>query len=243
MAEFKLVLNDPKKGKSKQLEVKEDNAKAFIGLKIGNKVKGEAFDLPGYEFEITGGSDAAGFPMRKDITGPARKRILAVKGVGITNKLRKPNPKKKGWRTIKGMRQKKTVAGNQIHEKTAQINLKILKEGSEKLFEEAKAAPKEEAKPKEEKKEEAPKAKEEPKKEPEKKEEVKEEKKEEAPKEEKKKETSETQSVSDGDQKAKLSDKADDELEEIKKKVEKDEEDIKKLDEEEKKIEEELKKE
>ena len=138
MAEFKLVLNDPKKGKSLQKELKDDAAKAFIGLKLGDKVKGELIDLPGYEFEITGGSDSAGFPMRKDNPGTGKKKILAFKGVGVKNKLRKPNPKKKGWRTMKGMRLKKTVAGNTIYDKTAQINLKVIKPGRQPLFEEAK---------------------------------------------------------------------------------------------------------
>lgn len=136
MAEFKLVISDPKKGISVQKELKDNNAKVLVGKKIGEVVKGESIDFPGYEFQITGGSDSSGFPMRKDIEGSARKRITAVKGVGVKNKLRKPNPKKKGWRTIKGMRLKKNVAGNTIHEKTAQVNVKITKEGREPLFEE-----------------------------------------------------------------------------------------------------------
>ena len=140
MAEFKLVISDPKKGKSLQREVKEDTAKRLIGTKMGDTVKGELIDLPGYEFQVTGGSDASGFPMRNDVLGSARKRITTVKGVGVMNKLRKPNPKKKGWRTMKGMRLKKTVAGNTVHDKTAQINMKITKQGREVLFEEAKPA-------------------------------------------------------------------------------------------------------
>ncbi len=145
MAEFKLVLNDPKTGKSLQKEVKDNDAKALIGLKIGDTVKGELFELPGYEFVITGGSDSSGFPMRKDVDGPGRKAILSYKGVGVKNKLRKPNPKKKGWRTMKGMRLKKTVAGNTIYDKTVQVNLKITKYGRQPLFEEEKVEePKEE---------------------------------------------------------------------------------------------------
>ena len=157
MAEYKLVISDPKSGKSLQKEVKDNDAKHFQGLKLGETVKGELIDLPGYEFLITGGSDAAGFPMRRDASGAGRIKILAAGGVGVSNKKRKPNPKKKGWRTMKGMRRKKTVAGNTIHEKTAQINLKVTKAGSQPLFEdtkpEAEAAPVADA-PKEEAKEE-----------------------------------------------------------------------------------------
>jgi small subunit ribosomal protein S6e len=144
MAEFKLVISDPASGRSVQREAKDDAAKAFLGLKLKDKVKGEIIDLTGYEFEITGGSDYCGFPMRYDVIGIARKRIVDVKGVGFDNKLRRPNPKKKGWRTnIKGMRQKKTVAGNTVHEKIAQINLKVIKKGKEDIFA---SAPKEEKK-------------------------------------------------------------------------------------------------
>ena len=127
MAEFKLVIG-LKSGKCVQKEAKDAAAKKLIGMKIGDKVKGEDVGLDGYEFEITGGSDYCGFPMRKDVQGAARKKILAVVGIGL---------KKKG----KGVRQRKTVCGNTIHAKTSQVNLKVLKEGKEKL--DAPAAPKE----------------------------------------------------------------------------------------------------
>ncbi len=117
MVEFKLVLSNPKTGKSYQKEVKEPAARSFVGMKIGDKVKGDMIELPGYEFEISGGSDYCGFPMRKDIDGTNRKKILAVSGVGMR-------------KAAKGIRQKKTIAGNTIFSKTVQINLKVLKEGS-----------------------------------------------------------------------------------------------------------------
>ncbi len=134
MPDFKLVLSDPKTGKSVQRELKEDSTKVLFGKKIGDAIKGEVIGLPGFEFVITGGSDYAGFPMRVDITGVGRKKIIDVKGIGVTNKLRKPNPKKKGWRTMDGMRLKKTVAGNTIHAKTAQVNMKCTKKGKEPVF-------------------------------------------------------------------------------------------------------------
>jgi small subunit ribosomal protein S6e len=138
MAEFKIVLSH--KGKAKQIEVKDDAAQALFGKKIGDKINGETFDLTGYEFEITGGSDNAGKPMRKDIDGSGRKRILAVDGIG----LKKANA---------GQRQRKLMAGDTIFEKTAQINMKVVKEGKQSLFEE----PKEEAVPEGEAQAEAPK--------------------------------------------------------------------------------------
>ena len=167
MAEFKLVIGDPKTGKTVQKEAKENAADAFLGLKIGQTVKGEVIDLTGYEFEITGGSDYAGFPMRKDVPGQQRKRILAVTGVGVNNKKKYRKPKKKGMRTMKGMRSRKMVAGNTVYERTAQINLKVLKAGKGPLVEAPapEAKPEGEAAPAEGKKPEAKAPKEAPKKE------------------------------------------------------------------------------
>jgi ribosomal protein S6E (S10) len=72
--------------------------------------------------------------MRKDVQGTARKRILAVEGVGIKKK-------------AKGIKQRKSVCGNTVHDKIVQINLKVLKEGNEELFKaEEKKEVKEEAK-------------------------------------------------------------------------------------------------
>lgn len=122
MVSFKLVIGT-KQGKCVQKEVQEPDANIFLGKKIGETINGEVIGLSGYEFLITGGSDYCGFPMRNDVSGVGRKRILAVQGVGL---------KKKG----KGVRQRKTVCGNTVHAKISQINLKILKEGKEPLIKE-----------------------------------------------------------------------------------------------------------
>jgi small subunit ribosomal protein S6e len=175
MVDIKLVINNPKTGKSFQQDIKDEISKQFLGKKIGDKIKGEILDYTGYEFELTGGSDKSGFPMRKDVEGTIKKKILAVEGTGLKKKTSKT---KKGKMRFKGIKQRKTVAGNTIGQSTSQINLKIIKEGKEKIaqLEPVKEEPKAEVK--EEKKEE-PKAevKEEKKEEP--KAEVKEEKKEE----------------------------------------------------------------
>ena len=136
MVEFKVVLSDPKKGLSKQTQLSADNSKQLIGKKIKDTVKGEIIDMAGYEFQITGGSDTAGFPMRSDVPGSARKKVLAGKSVGV-RKLRN-----------KQDRIRKTVCGNTINERTAQINIKIIKMGPKDIFKEAPA----EEKPKEEEK-------------------------------------------------------------------------------------------
>ena len=139
---FKLVISDTKTGKSVQKELADDAGKSFMGLKIGDSVKGETIDLQGYEFEITGGSDYCGFPMRKDVQGTGRKKILSYQGAGFR-------------KDRKGMLQRKTVCGNTIHSQTAQINAKVVKQGKENIFEAKKEGEekKEEGKPAEEKKE------------------------------------------------------------------------------------------
>ena len=137
MVEFKLNIGDPKSKKTLKKDVKDAEAEVFLGKKIGDSVKGDLFGLNGYELVLTGGSDSAGFPMRSDVEGGARKKILIVKGIGI----RKNRP---------GRKTRRTVAGNTVTSKTVQINLKVTKQGKTPLFEEPKVeAEKESAKPEE----------------------------------------------------------------------------------------------
>jgi small subunit ribosomal protein S6e len=142
--EFKINIAG-KGGKSYKTILKEPDTAKLIGLKIGDVFDGSIIGLIGYEFKITGGSDNAGFPMRKDILGSVRARILTGKSVGL-RKL-----KQKGWR------RRKTVRGNAIGEDIAQINVIATKTGKktlEDLFGKKAEETKEESV---EKKEEAPK--------------------------------------------------------------------------------------
>lgn len=139
MAEFKLVIST-KEGKTIQKEVKDAQADTFMDLKIGDKVNGDNAGFEGYEFQITGGSDYCGFPMRKGLLGTRRKALLVGKGVGCLGKERKLRKKTKP-RKRDGFRRKKTVCPELIHDKISQINLKVLKVGKNSLFE----VPKEEA--------------------------------------------------------------------------------------------------
>jgi len=146
MAEFKVTINDPKSGKSYKKDI-NDESSALLGKSIGDKIKGEPLGMAGYEFEVTGGSDSCGFPMRTDV-GTARKKILAVEGTGL-------KPKNDG------QRQRKTLCGAKIVESISQVNLKVIKYGKEKLDAAKEEAPAVEAapeqKPEEKPKEEAPK--------------------------------------------------------------------------------------
>lgn len=145
MVQFKVVIGT-KEGKCVQKELNEDQSQSLLDKKIGDSISGDLIGLQGYDLLITGGSDYCGIPMRKDVPGIARKKILTVVG---TTGVKGFYGVKKGGKVItkkikKGIRIRKTVCGNTIHQKTAQVNLKVTKEGSTPL------APKEEPEPKKE---------------------------------------------------------------------------------------------
>ena len=121
MVTFKLTIGESSTGRTFQKEVKDDAAKIFIGLNLGDKINGDHIGVPSYEFEITGGSDYCGFPMRKGILG-LRKSLTIMGGVGF-----------KG--AGKGVKKRKTVCGHKIHDKISQINLKVLKAGNKSMVE------------------------------------------------------------------------------------------------------------
>jgi small subunit ribosomal protein S6e len=119
--DIKLAIGDPKTKKVYKRDVKEEDAKGLYGKKLGDKIRGESIGLSGYEFLITGGSDYCGFPMRKDVVGTARKKVLIVPGsIGTRH-------------TRDGIRKRRTVCGNTVYARTAQLNLKVLQHGSESL--------------------------------------------------------------------------------------------------------------
>lgn len=121
MAGFKINIADPKEGKCYKTEVKDMNATHFMGLNIGETIEGSKIGIDGYEFQVTGGTDYCGFPMRKGILG-IRKKMVIYPGVGFRGGL-------------KGMKKRKTVCGHKINESITAINLKVTKEGTKKLSE------------------------------------------------------------------------------------------------------------
>ncbi|MEK6899701.1 MAG: S6e family ribosomal protein [Nanoarchaeota archaeon] len=126
--ELKVVLG-AKDGKSYQKELKDAAAEMLLNKSIGDTVSGDSLGFSGYEFLITGGSDKCGFPMRKGIQAPRKKAMLG-KSIGFSGLDR--NDKKQ-----KGLLIKRTVCGERITKDINQVNLKILKEGSEPLGGEA----------------------------------------------------------------------------------------------------------
>ncbi|MCS3901605.1 30S ribosomal protein S6e [Methanococcus voltae] len=115
---FKIVIADPKEGKTFQKEVE---SRALIGKKIGDEIDGSIVELEGFKLKITGGSDKCGFAMRHDVHGNAKQKILLRQGPAY-------HPKDDG------IRRRKSVRGNTISLDVVQINMKVV-EGPKALSE------------------------------------------------------------------------------------------------------------
>ncbi|MEM2108633.1 MAG: 30S ribosomal protein S6e [Candidatus Bathyarchaeia archaeon] len=113
MAKFKVIVSDTEAGTSKVVELEETRAAPFIGRKIGEIVDGSVVDLPAHKLQITGGSDKDGVPMRANVHGGGRRKVVLSGGTGF-------NPKREGER------RRKTVRGNIITDEIVQINAKIV---------------------------------------------------------------------------------------------------------------------
>ncbi|MFQ5762898.1 MAG: 30S ribosomal protein S6e [Candidatus Bathyarchaeia archaeon] len=119
MAKFKLIISDPRTGKSGVKEIEGTRAVPFIGRKIGELMDGSVAGEAGRRLRITGGTDRDGFPMRADVLGGAKIRVLLSGGVGFKA-------------SSEGERRRKTVRGNVITEETIQINLRVEETTAEK---------------------------------------------------------------------------------------------------------------
>jgi small subunit ribosomal protein S6e len=119
---MKLVIGDTENGKSYQVDVPKDAEGSLLGRKIGDKIDGGSFGAAGYSLQITGGSDNSGFPMRKDVQGPRKSKVLLSNSPGF-------NP------TEKGERQARMVRGNLISDEIQQINCKVVEKGPKALAE------------------------------------------------------------------------------------------------------------
>jgi small subunit ribosomal protein S6e len=118
MAEFKLVIGDSKTKRSFKAELKSPDADQLLGKKIGEVFRGELIGLTGFEFQITGGTDKAGFAMYNNLDGIGRRRLLMKKAPSYHV------PKK-----FKGKLEKKTIRANTIANDIVQVNCKITKWG------------------------------------------------------------------------------------------------------------------
>lgn len=121
MAEFQVVVGDPDTGDSYQFEVSGGDANRFLGRTLGEEVEGSAVGLDGYTLTLTGGSDAAGRPLRTDLPGTTLREILAdERTIGY-----KPGRD--------GERRRVTVRGNEVGEAVAQLNAAVVERGDDDI--------------------------------------------------------------------------------------------------------------
>ncbi|MHB8604527.1 MAG: 30S ribosomal protein S6e [Thermoplasmatota archaeon] len=123
MVEFKVVVADPRDGKSYQVTVSGQHANILVRKKIGDEVDGMFLGLPGYKVKITGGSDRDGFAMRPEVSGATRKRILVSEGIGF-HPVNYP-----------GQRKKRSLRGNEVSPEISQINAKVTTPGPKAIAE------------------------------------------------------------------------------------------------------------
>jgi small subunit ribosomal protein S6e len=119
---MRLVISDPKSGKSYQSEVPKEQEIAIVGKRIGDEIDGGVVGAAGFTLKLTGGSDASGFPMRPDVPGNRKMAALITKGIGFKTKR-------------KGERRRKMLRGNNYSQDTAQVNSLVIKAGSASLEE------------------------------------------------------------------------------------------------------------
>ncbi|MEM1942853.1 MAG: S6e family ribosomal protein [Candidatus Caldarchaeum sp.] len=126
----RMVVSDPSTRKAYTVQLTPQQFRLLVGKKIGDVVDGSPFGVKG-SLKITGGSDRDGFPMRSDVSGPRRVRILLSGGVGFHPKRKPPSKRKKtrNRRPVSGVRKRVSVRGNMISEAIAQVNVVVAAKG------------------------------------------------------------------------------------------------------------------
>ncbi len=114
---FKLVISDPETGTAVQYELDDAKTNSLVGKTVGDIVNGDSLGLPGYKLKITGGSDTSGFPIRRDVHGSGKRRILIRGRPGF-------KPKREG------IAKRKMVRGRELSPDISQVNMRIEEKGS-----------------------------------------------------------------------------------------------------------------
>ena len=108
-----LIVSDPETGRSQRVEIEDTRMPSLIGRRIGEVLDGTVANIPGHKIRLTGGCDKDGIPMRPDVHGGVKARIVLSGGVGF-----KPRSH--------GERRRKTVRGNTVTAETIFLNFKII---------------------------------------------------------------------------------------------------------------------
>ena len=122
MVDFKVVVGDVKTGRSHKVTVSGHHANSLVGKNIGEVVDGIFVGLPGYKLKITGGSDGNGIPMRKDLPGNKRRKILLSDSLGFHE-------------VYPGERRRKALRGSAISNEIVQINMSVAEYGPKPIEE------------------------------------------------------------------------------------------------------------
>jgi small subunit ribosomal protein S6e len=107
-----LIISNPKDGTSQRVEIEDAQLRSLVGTRIGQIIDGSLAGLQGYSIKFTGGTDKDGIPMRPDVHGSAKARIVLSGGVGYKAKK-------------KGEKKRKVVRGNTISPETTFLNFSI----------------------------------------------------------------------------------------------------------------------
>lgn len=113
-----LIVSDPNTGTSQRVELDDQQLRTLVGTRIGQILDGTLAGHQGYKIKLTGGTDKDGIPMRPDVHGSAKARIVLSGGVGFKPKSR-------------GERKRKIVRGNTVSAETTFLNFTIV-EGPKK---------------------------------------------------------------------------------------------------------------
>jgi len=116
------VISDPETGEAIQYELDDAKTNALVGKTVGEIVEGDVLGLPGYKLKITGGSDSSGFPIRPDVHGSGKKRVLIHGPPGF-------RPKREG------IARRKTVRGRELSLGISQVNMRVEEKGATPLEE------------------------------------------------------------------------------------------------------------
>jgi len=122
MVDFKAIVNDVKTGKSYNIAVSGHHANSLIGKNIGEVVDGVFLGLPEYKVKITGGSDGNGTPMRSDLPGNKRVRLLLSDCKGFHEK-------------YPGQRKRTAIRGSAISAEIVQVNMAVVEYGPKSIEE------------------------------------------------------------------------------------------------------------